>query len=147
MFDFLHGQRLELEVIPAGARYFHLYRSHWVDAAGAVHPGTPLSCGSGPSRFSDPSAPPTYRVYYAAADLRTAFLETVVRDVRTGNVGSVIFSRDDVLSRHWAEITLKAPLRLVDLFEDGCTRMGIDTATIGARNHAQGQALTLALHG
>ncbi len=147
MFDFLNGQRLELQLTPAGTRYFHLYRAEWKDAAGTTHPGTPLGCGFGPSRFSDPSVPPTYRVYYAAEDLRTAFLETVVRDVRTGNVGSVIFSRDDVLNRRWAEVTLSAPLRLVDLVEDGCTRMGIDTDTIGARDHAQGQALSLVLHG
>jgi hypothetical protein len=146
MFGFLNGQSLELETVPAGTRYFHLYPPQWVDAAGAVHPGTPLGCGFGPTRFSDPSVPPTYRVYYAAEDLRTAVLETVVRDFRTGRLG-FIFSRDSVLNRCWAEITLTAPLRLVDLVEDGCTRMGINTDTIGARDHAQGRALSFVLHG
>jgi hypothetical protein len=103
--------------------------------------------GFGASRFSDPGAPPTYRVYYAAEDLRTAFLETVVRDVGDGRAGPAVLSRDVVLNRCWAEITLTASLRVVDLLEDGCTRMGIDTDTTGARSHAQGQALSSVLHG
>ena len=147
MFGFLNGRSLELEAVPAGSRYFHLYSSQWVDAAGVVHPGTPLGCGFGSSRFSDPRAPPTYRAYYAAEDLRTAFLETVVRDVRDGRAGPAVLSRDAVLNRCWAEITLTASLRVVDLLEDGCTRMGIDTDTTGARRHAQGQALSSVLHG
>jgi hypothetical protein len=85
-------------------------------------------------------------VWYGAADFRSAFLETVVRDAGEGQEGLIPIVRGEICERRWSEIEIIDDLRLVDLAEDGCTRMRIDTDTVGARSHALRRQLSVILY-
>ncbi|HET9395340.1 MAG TPA: RES family NAD+ phosphorylase, partial [Nitrospiraceae bacterium] len=85
----------------------------------------PLALRSGKSRFCDGRS---YAVLYAAGTLETAFVETVVRD-RFVQTDRRVILLDEVRSRGCVEYRLRGtePLRLVDLREDGCLRLGAPT--------------------
>jgi hypothetical protein len=147
MFAFLLDQNLVLHSEQAGARWHHLFRETYTTMDGVTHDNTALSCGAAGSRFSDPRTPAEFRVWYGAADFRSAFLETVVRDTGEGKAGLIPIARSEIFERRWSEIEILADLRLIDLSDDGCTRMRIDTDTVGARSHASGRQLSVILHG
>lgn len=95
-----------------------------------------------PSRFCDGRY---YAVLYAALDFETAFMETAVRDRFVG-AGRRVIALDEVLVRRRVEYAPDPiePLRLVDLRDEGCLRLGAATDAAHARNHAVGRALSRA---
>jgi len=105
----------------------------------------PLGTAPGDSRFC--AIADGYTVLYAAPDFATAFLETVVRD-KFARKGPREILLKEVTERVWAYIQTKprAKLRLLDLREDGCVRLGAPTDAVNARNHAAGRALGRAIH-
>lgn len=84
---------------------------------------------------------------YAAPEFTTAFVETVVRDRFTGRQDCEVALKE-ITARIWARIgmQLEESLSMVDLRGDGCTRIGIPTDTVNARNHAAGRAFARYIH-
>lgn len=107
------------------------------------HAATPLGAVALPSRFSDPDR--QYPVLYLAIDLRTAFLETVIRDDLV-NRDRRTLALAEISDRRVITIASAEPLRLLDLREGGASAVGAPTAVIGDRRHAAGQALSGALY-
>lgn len=109
------------------------------------HRDTPLGVAPGDSRFCSRSDP--YTVLYAAQDLATAFLETVVRDRLTHSRKRRI-AVEEVTQRSWTSVssTAGSRLRLLDLRGNGCVRLGAPTDAVNARNHAAGRALGRTIH-
>lgn len=111
----------------------------------ARHIGTPLEVATADSRFVSRSA--GYKVLYVAPDFTTAFVETVVRDqfVRRS---SRPLDASEITERAWVRVRGRpsAALTLLDLREDGCTRIGAPTDAVGAKSHAAGRALGNAIH-
>ena len=106
---------------------------------------TPLGTAPGDSRFC--AKVDGYTVLYAAPDFATAFVETVVRDKFTRKGPREILLKE-LTERAWTSIQTKprAKLRLLDLREDGCVRLGAPTDAVNARNHAAGRVLGRAIH-
>lgn len=124
-----------LRPVPIGAIHRILLRAFLSD---------PLALWPSKSRFCDGRS---YAVLYAASNLETAFVETVVRD-RFAQADRRVISFDDVLARSCVEYAQRGvePLRLVDLRDDGCLKLGAPTDAAHARNHSAGRALSRALH-
>lgn len=146
MFEFLWRQDLVLLIEPAGTTWQHLFRETFTTPDGIAHTNTALGCGTAGSRFSDPRAPAQFRVWYWASEFRSAFLETVVRDAGVGIGGAIPISWEEIFGRRWSEVAAVEGLRLVDLSEDGCTRMRINTGVAGARSHRLARQLSVVLH-
>ena len=107
------------------------------------HASTPLGAVPLPSRFSDPDR--QYPVLYLAIDLRTAFLETVIRDTLAGGARRSL-ALAEIEDRRVVAIDSVSPLLLLGLREGGASAVGAPTAVIGDRRHAAGQALSGALY-
>jgi hypothetical protein len=105
---------------------------------------TPLALKPGRSRFCDGRS---FAVLYAAGKFDTAFVETVVRD-RFVQADRRVISLDEVRTRGCVEFVLpeSESLRLVDLRDDGCLKLGAPTDAAHARNHSAGRALGRALY-
>jgi hypothetical protein len=144
-FRHLLKRDLVLCTEPAGSLWHHLYRETWTAPDGTAHPGTALGCGATGTRFADAAKMPRFRIWYGASRFSAAFLETVVRDRGEGLVRDIPISADEILSRNHALVAVQSALDLVDLTEDGCTRMHIDTDCAGARSHRKGRALSAIL--
>ena len=99
----------------------------------------PFAVRSVPSRFCDGTS--GYAVLYAAAELETAFLETVVRDrfVQCG---------ERRIPRGWVQFTTqgKSPLSLLDIRAEGCVILGASTDVLRARHQADGRAFSRAIY-
>lgn len=110
------------------------------------HLKSPLGTGPGDSRFCTKAD--DYTVLYAAPEFSTAFVETVVRDRFTRKGPREILLKE-ITERAWAHIRTKprARLRLLDLRQDGCVKLGAPTDAVNARSHAAGRALGRAIHG
>ena len=54
----------------------------------------------------------------------------------------------EITARIWVRISMQAgaALTLLDLRGDGCTRIGVSTDAVNARNHAAGRAFAKAIH-
>lgn len=98
-----------------------------------------------PFRFCDGRS---YAMPYAAPDFETAFMETVGRD-RFVQAGRRLIALDEVLVGRCVEYAPDPiePLRLDDLRDEGCLRLGAPTDAAHARTHSAGRALSRALHG
>ncbi|MEM7529614.1 MAG: RES family NAD+ phosphorylase [Pseudomonadota bacterium] len=109
------------------------------------HAGTPLGTAPGASRFCSRDC--GFTLLYAAPHFSTALIEVVLRDRFTRKTGREIHLKE-ITERSWAGITSLpgATLRVLDLREDGCVRLGAPTDAIRARNHAAGRALGRAIH-
>jgi hypothetical protein len=102
-----------------GERFGRIYLSRYPD---------PLGFRKTKSRFSDPSRrieKNRFGVLYVGSTLKVCFLEAVLRDGRNGAVGDYLIAEAELRVRHYAEIEVTAPLRLVDLRGDGSVRRGI----------------------
>lgn len=108
------------------------------------HATTPLGTAPAASRFCDRTA--GFTMLYAAPDFATAFIEVVVRDRFTRAKHREI-ALPEVTLRSSARLS-SAPdrLSLLDLRNDGCTRLGAPTDAVNARNHAAGRALARDIH-
>ncbi len=81
-----------------------------------------------------------YTVLYASPDFGAAFVETVVRDRFTRRRRRQI-AIQEVTERACALIATKPGilLKLLDLRQGGCARIGAPTDTVNARHHAAGR--------
>lgn len=84
---------------------------------------------------------------YAAPVFSTAFIETIVRD-RFAHRRIRDVTLREITARVWVRIAAGpgAPLTLLDLRADGCTRIGAPTDVVQARNHAAGRAFGKTIH-
>ena len=119
---------LDIVDIPLGSIYGRIYRQTF---------SNPLGHGKNPSRFSDPRrriADHRFGVLYLGSSMKVCFLEAVLRDDRDGVVGDHLMDEAELDTRSYAEIEIQAPLRLIDLTDDGPVRMGIPSDVIDRRN-------------
>lgn len=103
---------------------------------------TPLGTARGDSRFCTKSD--DYTVLYASPDFATAFIETVVRDRLTRKQKREI-NLIEVTERAWVLIGTDR-LKLIDLRESGCVKLGAPTDVVNARNHAAGRTFGQTIH-
>ena len=103
------------------------------------HVGSPLGTTPAEPRFATRTG--GYTVLYAAPDFSTAFIETIIRD-RFAHRRIQEVALREITERVWVRIAAGpgAPLTLLDLRADGCTRIGAPTDVVQARNHAAGRA-------
>jgi hypothetical protein len=125
--------------VPVGSVWHHLFLDRFPD---------PLGFGYSPSRFSDPRKNPAKRfgVYYAGQSFEVAFLETIVRDRKNGNPGTLILASRDLDDYVHVTITVRRALHLVDLRGGSAIAMGLSTNALRAQSHRQGQQASLALY-
>jgi hypothetical protein len=125
--------------VAAGTIWHHLFVRRFTD---------PLGYGYSPSRFSDPRRRPANRfgVFYAGATFEVAFLETIVRDARNQNPGTLLIASSDLDRYVHVEITVREPLGMVDLRGGNAIRMGIPTDAVRALSHQHGRRVSLALY-
>lgn len=97
---------------------------------------TPLGCAPGVSRFGGSTE--AFAVLYAAHDLATALAETVVRDRFEGLPDRRVFVAE-LAGRSAATLATTTPLRLVDLRNGGCLKLGVSTEVTGAKGFAEAQ--------
>ena len=84
---------------------------------------------------------------YAAPDFTTAFIETIIRDGFAHRRKREVALRE-ITERVCVSIAVEpsAPLTILDLRSDGCTRIGAPTDVVQARNHAAGRAFGKTIH-
>ena len=112
---------LQIHIVPAGLRFGRIYVDRYAG---------PLGFGKTPSWFSDPRrrVPENrFGVLYLGETVKVCFLETVLRDQRDGVVGDLPIEEKEIHARSYAEIETMAPLRMVDLRDDGSVIMGVPT--------------------
>jgi hypothetical protein len=137
----LHGRKLPLYSLRR--RQAALVRLAW------ANPATHLPFRRDARyRFDAPDA--SFGVVYAALDLETAFVETIVRDRPGSPTGPAIMldyaeladRRVVVLDTHAAD----RPLRLVKLYEDGLATIGTDNRISTADDYAATRPWAKALY-
>lgn len=123
----------------AGSTWHHLFLNCFSD---------PLGFGFSSSRFSDPrkARQPRFGVYYIGQTFEVAFLETIVRDRKNGNPGTLVLSSDDLNNYVHVVVTVRKPLDLVDLRGGGALAMGVPTNAVRAQSHRLGQRSSLAIY-
>lgn len=123
----------------AGGTWHHLFLDRFADS---------LGFGFSSSRFSDPRKAPRSRfgVYYIGRSFEVSFLETIVRDRKNGNPGTLVLAADDLSSYAHVAITIREPLDLVDLRRGGALVMGLPTNAVRAQSHHLGQKTSLAIY-
>lgn len=132
---------LDIVDIPLGSIYGRIYRQTF---------SNPLGYGKNPSRFSDPRrriADHRFGVLYLGSSLKVCFLEAVLRDDRDGVVGDHLMDEAELDTRSYAEIEIQAPLRLIDLTDDGPVRMGIPSDVIRSSKQELARRWSEAIHG
>ena len=87
-----------------------------------------------------------FGVYYAGSTFEVAFLETIVRDTKNLNPGTLLLSSRELQRYVHVEIVVREPLELADLRAGNAITMGIPTDAIRARSHREGQRTSLALY-
>lgn len=124
-------------IVPAGRVWHHIFRAVFPD---------PLGFGRAPSRFSDPRLPPEFGIYYVGASFETAFLETIVRDLKNGNPGPLLLSAARLDTFIHVTVTNQAPLTMVDLRGGLVIALGVPTDAVRASAHGLGQQASLAVY-
>jgi hypothetical protein len=125
--------------VTVGSVWHHVFLNRFPD---------PLGFGLTPSRFSDPRRKPATRfgVYYVGQTFEVAFLETIVRDLRNGNPGSLILSASDLDDYVHVPGTVQSALDMVDLRRGNAVTLGVPTDAVRARWHRLGQRASLAAY-
>lgn len=134
------GAGLQIHQVPAGERFGRIYLGRYPD---------PLGLGKTPSRFSDPRrrrAANRFGVLYLGETVKVCFLEAVLRDQRDGAIGDLPMAEAEMYSRHYAEIEVTTPLRMVDLRDDSAIVMGVPTDVAKASSQTLARAWSLAFH-
>ena len=110
-----------------------------------MYGGAPLGTRPADSRFAARNA--GYTMLYAAPELSTAFIETVVRDRFVGRRARVLALKE-ITARSWVRVSGRSgqSMTLVDLRGDGCARIGAPTDVVRARSHSAGRAFGRAVH-
>lgn len=131
---------LRLYEVAAGQRFGRIYSNRYSD---------PLGIGKTPSRFSDPRrriAENRFGVLYLGESVKVCFLEAVLRDQRNGAIGDLPMEETELHARHYAEIEVATPLRMVDLRDDGAIVMGVPTDVAKASNQRLAREWSVAFH-
>jgi hypothetical protein len=131
---------LRIHTVSAGQRFGRIYMDCYPD---------PLGFGKTPSRFSDPRrriAVNRFGVLYLGQTVKVCFLEAVLRDQRDGLVGDLPIAEDEIHARRYAEIETIAPLRMVDLRDDGPVVMGVPTDVAKASRQSLARIWSVAFH-
>jgi hypothetical protein len=125
--------------VPAGAVWHHIFLSRFPD---------PLGFGFSASRFSDPrkEPPQRFRVYYVGQSFEVAFLETIVRDRKSHNPGTLALSESDLDDYVHVSVRTEQSLDVVDLRAGAGVALGLPTDALRAKSHRLGQRASLALH-
>ncbi|MDC7787465.1 RES family NAD+ phosphorylase [Rhodoplanes sp. TEM] len=134
------GAVLHIHEVPPGRRFGRIYLGRYPD---------PLGFGKTPSRFSDPRrrvAANRFGVLYLGETVKVCFLEAVLRDQRDGAIGDLPMEEGELHDRHYAEIEVAVPLRMVDLRDDGAIVMGVPTDVAKASGQALARAWSVAFH-
>jgi len=84
-------------------------------------------------------------VLYLALELRTAFMETVIRDSLVDRDRRIL-ALAEIEDRCVVVVDSAEPLLLLDLRDGGSSAVGAPTAVVADRRHAAGQALSRALY-
>lgn len=132
--------RLRIHSIATGERFGRIYFGR--------HPD-PLGYSKSDSRFSDPRRridSNRFGVIYLGQTLTVCFLETVLRDRRDGLVADLVLEERELELRRYAEIEVLAPLRLVDLRQNGAVAMGVPSDVHHGSRHTLGRAWSTAFH-
>jgi hypothetical protein len=131
---------LDLADIAAGERFGRIYPQRYPD---------PLGYAKTPSRFSDPRRRierNRFGVLYLGASLNVCFIETILRDLRNGVIGDFPIDESELRTRHYAEIQVVDPLRLVDLRGNGRIRMGVPSDVAGGSRQTLARWWSLAFY-
>ncbi|MGJ0508207.1 MAG: RES family NAD+ phosphorylase [Methylocystis sp.] len=134
------GAGLQLYGVPAGQRFGRIYLGRYPD---------PLGFGKTPSRFIDPRrrvAANRFGVLYLGDTVKVCFLEAVLRDQRDGGIGDLPMEESELHARRYAEIEVTAPLKMVDLREEGAIVMGVPTDVSKASSQTLARAWSMAFH-
>lgn len=132
--------KLHLYTVPAGVRFGRIYLGKYPD---------PLGFGKTPSRFSDPrrrKPAKRFGVLYLGDSVKVCFLEAVLRDQRDGLIGNLPIAESELHDRQYAQIEVVAPLKMVDLRDDGPVKMGVPTDVAKASDQKLGRAWSVAFH-
>lgn len=134
------GASLHIHETPAGRRFGRVYL--------ACYPA-PLGFGKTPSRFSDPRrcvAGNRFGVLYLGETVKVCFLEAVLRDQRDGAIGDLPIGEAELHDRHYAEIEIIRPLKMVDLRDEGAIVMGVPTDVAKGTSQTLARAWSVAFH-
>jgi len=129
--------QLTLTHAHAGSVWHHIFLDRFPN---------PLGFGYGSTRFSDPRKTSRFGVYYVGQTFEVAFLETIVRDRRNGNPGSLVISATDLDAYVHVAITVSNALNLLDLRGGNPIVMGVPTNAVRASSHRLGQRLSRAAY-
>lgn len=129
-------------LLASQTRWFEF--SNYVRVIPSIHAKTPLGCAAGHSRFAGTGK--TFAVLYAAHSLTTALAETVVRDRFEGLADRRLFAAE-LNNRSAVRLRFAEPLRLVDLRNGGCLKLGISTDIAGAKCFDEAQAFSSEVYG
>lgn len=131
---------LVIAAVDAGTSFGRIHRKAYPE---------PLSYGKNATRFSDPrrrKPENRFGVLYLGASLKVCFVETILRDRRDGLVGEIEIDESELSDRHYSEISVDAPLRLVNFDDDGLLQMGIPTDVARGRDQTVARKWSLAIH-
>ena len=137
--NFALGQ-LRLHTVTAGERFGRIYMAGFPD---------PLGYGKSKSRFSDPrrrKPESRFGVLYLGQTLAVCFLEAVLRDRKDGIVGELELEERELDERHYAEIEVASPLRLVDLRNNNAVAMGVPSDVLRGVRQALGRVWSVVFH-
>jgi hypothetical protein len=130
------GRALVLKTVPAGEVWRRMYETRFPD---------PLGWGPGLNRFSDPTGH-AYGVVYLGSSAKVAFVETILRDAADGRGGDFLVDMAEIEKRSLASLRVIQDLRLIDLTDDGCLRMGVPSDVVGAKDQALARIWSAAIH-
>lgn len=95
---------------------------------------SPLGMGHGKTRFASPTD--AFKLLYIAKDIATGIAETIVRDRFEGPTARELIM-SEVTDWGATEVSVSAPLCLLDIREAGCLALGVSTDIKGAKGQAE----------
>ena len=104
---------------------------------------TPTGMGYGKTRFASPDD--SFKLLYAARDLKTAIAETIVRDRFEGRNKRRLME-EELDERAIASLVGTATLDLLDLRKDGASRLGVSTDVARGKSQRPGRAFSAKLY-
>ncbi len=131
--------KLTTTIVPAGEAMWRVYGAAYRNRLGA---------GFGHTRWSAPwrLRARRYRLIYGARRLTDAFAETVLRDRSDGIVGPLELTSSELTDWQTAQIRLREPLTIVDLYDVNVKRIGMPTDALRGTDQALGREWGWALH-
>lgn len=82
----------------------------------------------------------------SAPSAKVAFVETILRDAADGRGGDFVVDMAEIEKRSLASPRVIQDLRLIDLTDDNCLRMGIPSDVVGAKDQTLARTWSAAIH-